>query len=79
MSGVLGDQLYDVVVVDDGGGEEDELEVELVELKVGRLAVPAERALLLFQALGGFEVGAAEGAEVVLGEDLLNLLPLLVR
>ena len=31
-----------------------------------------------FQALGGFEVGAAEGAEVVLGEDLLNLLALLV-
>ena len=29
---VLGDQLHDVVVVDDGGGEEDELEVELVDL-----------------------------------------------
>ena len=40
--------------------------------------VPAGRALLLFQALGGFEVGAAEGAEVVLGEGLLNLIALLV-
>ena len=58
------------------GGEEDELEVELVDLKDNRLAVPAGRALLLFQALGGFEVGAAEGAEVVLGEGLLNLLAL---
>ena len=47
--------------------------------RVGRLAVLAGRALLLLQALGGFEVGAAEGAEVVLGEDLLNLLALLVR
>ena len=74
LSGVLGDQLHDVVVVDDGGGEEDEFEFELV----GRLVVTAGRALLLFQALGGFEVDAAEGAEVVLGEDLANLLALLV-
>ena len=36
------------------------------------------RALLLLKSLGGFEIGAAEGAEVVLGEDLLNLLALLV-
>ena len=78
LSRVLGDQLHDVVVVDDGGGEENELEVELVDLEVGWLAVPAGRALLLFQALGGFEIGAAEGAEVVLGEGLLNLLNLLV-
>ena len=46
--------------------------------EVGRLAVPARHALLLFQALGGFEVGAAEGAEVILGEGLLDLLALLV-
>ena len=75
---VLGDQLHDVVVVDDGGGEEDELEVELVDLGVGRLAVLSGRALLLLEALGGFEVDAAEGAEVVLGQGLLDLLPLLV-
>ena len=71
---VLGDQLHDVVVVDDGGGEEDELEVELVDLGVGRLAVLAGLALLLLEPLGGFEVDAAEGAEVVLGEGLLDLL-----
>ena len=75
---VLGDQLHDVVVVDDGGGEEDELEVELVDLGTGRLAVPAGRALLLLEPLGGFEVNAAEGAEVVFGEDLLDLLALRV-
>lgn len=27
--------MYDVVVVDDGGGEEDEFEVELVDFGVG--------------------------------------------
>ena len=74
---VLGDQLHDVVVVDDGGGEEDELKVELVDLGVGRLAVPAG-ALLLLKSLGGFEVDAAEGPEIVLRESLLDLHPLLV-
>ena len=74
----MGDQFHDVVVVDNGRGEENELEFELVNIGVGRLAIPAGRALLLFQALGGIKVGAAEGAEVVLGEGLLNLLALLV-
>ena len=74
---VFGDQLHDVVVVDIGGGEENELEVKLVDLGAGRLAVLAGLALLLFQALGGFEIHATEGAEVVLGEGLLDLTPLL--
>ena len=34
----VGDQLHDVVVVDDGGGEEDELEVELVDFGVGSVS-----------------------------------------
>ena len=34
--------------------------------------------MLNLQASGGFEVGAAEGAEVILGEDLFDLFPLLV-
>ena len=46
--------------------------------RTGRLAVPAGRALLLLEPLGGFEVNAAEGAEVVFGEDLLDLLALRV-
>ena len=75
---VLGDQLHDVVVVDDGGSEEDELEVELVDLGLRRLAVLSRRALLLFETLGGFEVDAAEGAKVVLGKGLLDLCRLLV-
>ena len=49
-----------------------------VNLGIGRLAVPAGRALLLLEPLGGFEVDAAEGAESILGEGLLDLLPLLV-
>ena len=32
-----------------------------------------------FRRWGGFQIGATEGAEVVLGEGLLDLLPLLVR
>ena len=58
--------------------EEDELEVELVDLGFGQIAVLSGRDLLLFEALGGFEVDATEGAEVVLGKGLLDLLPLLV-
>ena len=42
------------------------------------LPSPPAASLLLFQALGGVEVGAAEGAEIVLGEGLLDLLPLRV-
>ena len=73
---IVGDQLHDVVVVDDGGGEEDELEVELLDLgSSGRLR---RLVLLLLQPLGRFQILAAEGAQVVLGEDLLDLLALLV-
>ena len=75
---IPGDQLHDVVIVDQGGGEENELEVELVDLGIGRLAIPTGPALLLFQPLGGFEIDAAEGAEVVLGEDLFDLSALLI-
>ena len=62
----LGDQPHDVVVVDDGGGEEDELEVELVDVGWS----PARRRLplpcWLLEALGGFQIDAAEAAQVVL-------------
>ena len=54
---ILGDQLHDVVVVDECGGEEDELEVELVDIEVGGLAVLSGRTLLLLKSLGGFEIG----------------------
>ena len=67
----FGDQAHDVVIVNDRGGEENELEVKLVNL-----GVPASRALLLPETPGGFEVGALEGSEVVLGKDLLDLLAL---
>ena len=73
-----GDQLHDVVVVDIGGGEEDELEVKLVDLGAGWLAVLSGLSLLCLQALGGFQIHATEGAEIVRGEGLLDLLPLLV-
>ena len=71
-------QLHDVVVVDEGGGEQDELEVELVAFKVDRLADHSWLAPLRLKPQGCFEIGAAEGPEIVLRKSLLDLLPLLV-
>ena len=85
-----GDELHDVVVVDVGGGKEDELEIELVDrvtavllrgladlvAKPGRFA--ASLVLFGFEAFGGFEVDAAEGAGIVPGEGLFDLPALLV-
>src|SRR5262249_28116960 len=75
---ILGDQLKGVVVVDEGGGEEDDLEVELVACEAGWSAVRTGGTELLLEALGGFEVHATEGAALILGESLLDLPPLLV-
>lgn len=69
--GVAGDELHDVVVINGGGGEEDEFEVELVE---GGAAGAAGFVALIAEALGGFEVGAAELAELVAGEDGFDFL-----
>ena len=49
--GEAGDEAHDVVVINDGGGEEDELEVELVDLGLGQLAHFSGRALLLLETL----------------------------
>jgi len=70
----VGDQLHDVVVVDHRAGEEDELEIELID--VGAHLLP--RLFPLFpEPLGGFEILAAEGGQVVRGEDGLDYLFLL--
>ena len=45
---ILGDQLHDVVVVDNRGGEEDELEVELIDHGIDRLNPRSGSSLLLF-------------------------------
>jgi len=52
-----GDEAHDVVVVDEAGGEQHELEIELLYFSWCLLTF---FRLLLFQALGGFEIGAAE-------------------
>ena len=70
----VGDELHDVVVVDHRRGEEDELEIELIDGRVGLLA---GLFALFTQPLGGFEVLAAEGVQVVLGQDGLDRLFLL--
>lgn len=61
-----GEQLHDVVVVDGGGGEEDEFKVQLVDLG-SRLAGAAGLALLL-QLAGGLDVGALEGTVIIGGK-----------
>ena len=79
LSRVSGEQLHDVVVVDEGGSEKDELKIELVDFKVRWLANPSDRALLLLEPLGGFQIGAAVATKVMFWEGLLDLLALLIR
>ncbi len=62
----VGDELHDVVVVDHRAGEEDELKIELIDGGVGLLA---GLFALFTEPLGRFEVLAAEGVQVVLGQD----------
>ena len=54
LSGLLRDQLHDVVVVDHGRGEEDELEVELIDLRSDCLTVLTGQAALFLETPGGF-------------------------
>src|SRR3546814_11608053 len=54
-------QLPDVVVVDGGGVEQHEFELELVDVLI-RLAV--RLALLRVQAMRGFQIGAAERVQL---------------
>ena len=39
LAGVAGDEGHDVVVIDEGAGEQDELEIELLHFRVGCLAI----------------------------------------
>lgn len=63
-----GDELHDVVVVDERRVEEHELEIELFHRVVGVLAL----ALAGLEVLGKIEVHAAEGAQVVLVQSRLD-------
>ncbi|SMH65925.1 protein of unknown function [Acidithiobacillus ferrivorans] len=66
-----GHQLHDVVVVDDGGGEEDELEVELFRRAVGAGFVVG-LVLLRAQLLGGVQILTLEAAQGFFGQHLLD-------
>jgi len=78
LPGIPGDQLHYVVVVDHGRGEQDELEIGLVDIGWDRLAIPAGRTLPLPEASGRLDVAPAKGAEVVFGKDPLDPIPLLI-
>ena len=68
-----GHQTQDVVIVDDGGGEEHELEVEFIgRAGVCALAFLAGLVLLRLEALGRFQVHAAKGLQVFAGQDVLD-------
>ncbi len=60
LAGVAGDEGHDVVVIDEGGGEQYELEIELLDFRVSFAARFVVLILLRFQALGGFQIGASE-------------------
>ena len=65
-----GDEAHDVVVINDGGGEEHELEVLLID-GAGTGFVVAF-ALLGFEALGGFQVGTTEAELSFLRQNFLD-------
>lgn len=73
-----GDEVHNIVVVDVCRGKKDELEIELVNC-ILRVCVAAPGFVLFgFEALGGLQVDATEGAGVVFRQGLLDLLALLV-
>ena len=62
----LGDEAHDVVVINDGGGEEHELEIKLFHGVVGaiaRLVFASRLALLVFELLGRFQILAFDAAQ----------------
>lgn len=62
----LGNEAHDAVVINDGGGEEDELEVELIH-GIGSAGFAAALALLLSELFGGFQILAFEAEQVPFG------------
>lgn len=72
LTGGLGNEFHDVVVIDEGGSKEDVLEIKLLDL--GRaVRIIGGR----FEALGGLQVGDAEAFEVIGGQDGFDLVRLL--
>ena len=70
--GEAGDEGYNVVVIDDGGGEEHELEVDLGHGIVGVFFAARAFALLIFEFLGGFQILAFPAAQTVVRQHLLD-------
>ena len=82
---VAGNQRHDVIVINVGRSEEDEFKINLIDrfaavLGVRGLGDSVFRAGSFaesFEALGSFDVNAPEGAEIILGQGLNDLLFLL--
>gem|GEM_PF-3150498 len=67
--GEAGDQAHDVVVINDCGGEEDELEIQLVHVRAGLVGA---LALLGFEALGGFQILSPEAELIFFWQDVFD-------
>ena len=59
---ILSDQFYNVIVIDEGRSEQDELEVKLLDIAVDQPTVRSRLVSLVLQAPGRFKVGAAKGS-----------------
>jgi len=66
---VAGDEGHNVVVVDDGGGKQHELEIKLLH---SSWCIAAAFFLLFFQALGCLQIDALEALQMLLGQYLLD-------
>ena len=70
--GEAGDKPHDVVVIDDGGGEEHELEIHLINVPAGRITFLATFVLLGFELLGGLQILTTEAEQVFLRQYVLD-------
>ncbi|MNS99792.1 hypothetical protein D3C72_1342050 [compost metagenome] len=65
-------QPYDIVVVNNGGGEEHELEVELVNCVGFAICVFTAFVLLCLEALCRFQIGTAEAQQTFFGQNVFD-------
>ena len=70
LRGVPGNQPHDIIVINDGGCKEHKFKIQFLYLRAGFvIAFP----LLVFQALGGFQIDAPEGVQaLVFGQNLFD-------
>ena len=66
---IAGKQRHNVVIINDGRGKEHKFKIQLLYCQASAIVTVV---LLVLQALGGFQIDAAEGLQLLLGEYLFN-------